>query len=305
MGPRFAGKPMPLGHEWAGEVIEVGAYVTRFKVGERVAYNSNNSPADMGRGGECGGFSNYVVLRDVDNHARSLCRLPDNVSYDHAALVEPVRRGHPRGEPRQSPAGGNHCPVRAGPIGLGIIMTLAGRRFDDVVVFDLSPLRRELAMKVGARSSLQSPGEFPRAGAGGTARPRCHLGCAPSQDRHLHRGQWCSRACLHRNICRFCNKGSRIITVAVHRQPLTLDGTKIMAVARPDRLTGLPDHSRGNDENRQRGNRPRKHDQPPLPLRAIQGSFSSGRQCGPGCQSCPAVQLTSPGNNLHDHNDIR
>ena len=43
MGPRFD-RPMALGHEFAGEVIEVGAQVSSFKVGDRVAYNSNNSP---------------------------------------------------------------------------------------------------------------------------------------------------------------------------------------------------------------------------------------------------------------------
>ena len=53
---------MPLGHEFAGEVIDVGPNVTSFKLGDRVAYNSNNSPADMGSGGEFGGFCNYVVL---------------------------------------------------------------------------------------------------------------------------------------------------------------------------------------------------------------------------------------------------
>src|SRR5579862_1288046 len=89
MGPRF-NRPMPLGHEFAGEIIEAGSAVRSFKVGDRVAYNSNNSPADMGRGGECGGFSEHVVLRGVDDHTRSLCHVPDNVSLGHAALVEPL-----------------------------------------------------------------------------------------------------------------------------------------------------------------------------------------------------------------------
>src|SRR5215831_18686923 len=89
MGPRFPEKPMPLGHEFAGEVIEAGPNVKKFKIGDRVAYNSYNSPADMGRGGESGGFSPYVVLRNVDTHTQSLCRVPENVSLEHAALVEP------------------------------------------------------------------------------------------------------------------------------------------------------------------------------------------------------------------------
>jgi threonine dehydrogenase-like Zn-dependent dehydrogenase len=88
MGTRF-GRPMPLGHEFAGEVIEVGASVKSFKPGERVAYNSYNSPADIGRGGECGGFSNYVVLREVDGHVQSLCRVPHEVSLRHSSNRSP------------------------------------------------------------------------------------------------------------------------------------------------------------------------------------------------------------------------
>jgi len=110
MGPRFKA-PMPLGHEFAGEVVDVGARVTQFRLGDRVAYNSNNSPADMGRGGECGGFSNYVILRGVDDHVQSLCKVPDGVSMEHAALVEPLavaahavnRAG--QGAPAPQPAG--------------------------------------------------------------------------------------------------------------------------------------------------------------------------------------------------------
>ena len=133
---------MPLGHEYAGEVIETGAEVRCFAVGDRVAYNSNNSPADMGRGGECGGFSQYVVLRDVDRQAQSLCRLPDNVSYEHAALVEPISVGA-HAVNRADPQPGESITLfGAGPIGLGIIMTLVSRGFDDIVAFDLSKLRR-------------------------------------------------------------------------------------------------------------------------------------------------------------------
>lgn len=227
MGPRFPEKPMPLGHEYAGEVIEVGANVREFSVGDRVAYNSNNSPADMGRGGECGGFSNFVILRGVDSHTRSLCRIPDHVSYDHAALVEPISVGT-HAVNRANPQPGETITLfGAGPIGLGMIMTLVSRGFDDVVVFELSKLRRELALKVGARAAFD-PRENP-----------------PEQVLGELRGQGTIWGVLHAktdiyieasgapgllaDICRFCNKGSRIITVAMHRQPLTLDGTRLMS----------------------------------------------------------------------------
>src|SRR5438094_8187483 len=127
MGPRYPEQPMALGHEFAGEVVAAGPNVTSFKVGDRVAYNSNNSPADMGRGGECGGFSDYVILREVDGHVRSLCHVPDNVSFDHAALVEPssvaahaVNRADPK-------PGDSLTIFGIGPIGLGVVMALRAR----------------------------------------------------------------------------------------------------------------------------------------------------------------------------------
>ncbi len=227
MGPRFEGKPMPLGHEYAGEVVDVGANVTRFNVGDRVAYNSNNSPADMGRGGECGGFSDYVVLRNVDNQPQSLCRLPDGVSFDHAALVEPISVGT-HAVNRANPQPGESIALfGCGPIGLGIIMTLVGRGFDDIVAFDLSPLRREMALKVGARATFD-PLENPPQDALGELRGHGEVWGVPHPQTDIY-FEASGAPGLLPEICRFCNKGSRLITIAMHRQPLTLDGTKIMS----------------------------------------------------------------------------
>ncbi len=227
MGPRYPDKPMPLGHEFAGEVVEIGSRVTRFRTGERVAYNSNNSPADMGRGGECGGFSHYVVLRGVDDHIQSLCRVPDNVSYEHAALVEPISVGA-HAVNRADPEPGEGVTLfGAGPIGLGIIMTLVERGIDDIVVFDLSASRRERALAVGARAAFDPRENAPEEVLGelrghgeiwGIPHPRTDIYFEAS-----------GAAGLLADIARFCNKGCRIITLAVHREPLMLDGTRIMS----------------------------------------------------------------------------
>jgi 2-desacetyl-2-hydroxyethyl bacteriochlorophyllide A dehydrogenase len=218
---------MPLGHEYAGEVIEVGENVTRFRVGDRVAYNSNNSPADMGRGGECGGFSNYVVLRDVDSQTQALCKLPENVSYDHAALVEPISVGT-HAVNRANPGPGESITLfGSGPIGLGIVMTLVGRGFEDIVVFDLSPLRRELAVKAGARAAYD-PREHPPEKILGELRGHGDIWGVPHPKTDIY-FEASGAAGLIPEIARFCNKNSRIITIAIHRQPLSLDGTKIMS----------------------------------------------------------------------------
>ena len=226
MGPRFD-KPMALGHEFAGEVIEIGPEVKSFKLGDRVAYNSNNSPADMGRGGECGGFSDFVVLREVDGHVQSLCPVPDNVSFDHAALVEPLSVAS-HAVNRANPKPGESVTIfGVGPIGLGIVVALRMKGVEDIVVFDLSPLRRERALTLGARAAFDprenAPAEILKAvrGAGtiwGVEYPKTDLYFEVS-----------GAPGMLAQIAGFCMKRSRIVTVAMQREPVTLDGTRLMS----------------------------------------------------------------------------
>jgi 2-desacetyl-2-hydroxyethyl bacteriochlorophyllide A dehydrogenase len=226
MGTRF-GRPMPLGHEFAGEVIEVGANVTSFKLGDRVAYNSYNSPADVGRGGECGGFSDYVVFRELDGHVQSLCRVPKELSLEHAALVEPIAVAM-HAVNRADPKPGESVAIfGVGPIGLGVIMALRWRGIEDVVAFDLSPLRRDRAKALGARGVFD-PREKPPATVLGELRGSASLfgSTYPRTDVYIEAS---GAPGLLSEIAAFCNKGSRIITLALQRQPVTFDGTKLMS----------------------------------------------------------------------------
>jgi (R,R)-butanediol dehydrogenase/meso-butanediol dehydrogenase/diacetyl reductase len=226
MGTRF-GKPMPLGHEFAGEIVEVGREVRSFKLGERVAYNSYNSPADVGRGGECGGFSDYVVLRDVDGHQQSLCHVPEGLSLQHAALVEPISVGA-HAVNRADPKPGESVAIfGVGPIGLGVIMALRWRGIEDIVAFELSPLRAARARALGARAVLD-PREHPPAQTLSELRGTGSLFGAiyPKTDVYIEAS---GAPGVLADIAGFCNKGSRIVSLAVQRQPLTLDGTKLMS----------------------------------------------------------------------------
>lgn len=64
---------VPLGHEFCGVVVEAGPEVSRFQVGERVV-----SCMD-------GGFAKYVVKAEDD----WVFHLPDEISFDEGALLEP------------------------------------------------------------------------------------------------------------------------------------------------------------------------------------------------------------------------
>lgn len=105
-GKYKASTPVTLGHEFSGEVVEVGENVKGIKVGDRVTsettfyicgecvycktghYNLCNKRKGLGTQQD-GSFAKYVVAR-----AESVHKLPDNVSYLSAALTEPLACAH-------------------------------------------------------------------------------------------------------------------------------------------------------------------------------------------------------------------
>jgi L-iditol 2-dehydrogenase len=98
---RMIKPPSTFGHEFAGEVIEVGRGVTKFRAGDRVVA-SNSAPCDVcfycrhGQANLCedllfnnGAYAEYLRLprRIVE---RNTYRLPAHVSFADAALMEPL-----------------------------------------------------------------------------------------------------------------------------------------------------------------------------------------------------------------------
>ncbi|WP_369230885.1 zinc-binding dehydrogenase [Streptomyces sp. R21] len=148
--------PLPLGHEPAGEVVEVGAEVTDLKVGDRVVVNPQGAPSGIiGCGGELGGMNEYLLIEDAVL-GESVAVFPDELPFDVAALNEPM-------------AVARHCVNRsgakptdrvvvfgAGPIGLGATIWLKLRGVEHVVVVDVIPERLEIALAVGADVVIDS-----------------------------------------------------------------------------------------------------------------------------------------------------
>lgn len=104
--------PIVIGHEFAGEVYEVGSKVTRWKVGDRVV--SDNSGYVCGTCSACakgqylfcakrkgmgndmdGGFAEYAKIPGdvLQTFPNCLYKIPDNVTFEQAAITEPQCNG--------------------------------------------------------------------------------------------------------------------------------------------------------------------------------------------------------------------
>ena len=139
--------PVIPGHEWAAEVVDVGAKVADFAPGDRVV-------------GECvigmehfgfsisGAAAEYFVAK-----AAWLHRIPDNLSWTQGALVEPFSCGY-YATVRADHLDGSDTVIvlGAGPIGLGVVAA-ASAKGARVIVAEPSKDRVQIAERLGADGS--------------------------------------------------------------------------------------------------------------------------------------------------------
>lgn len=150
--------PQPLGHEFSGRVVEVGADVTTLAVGDRVTAIPGGPcyQCELCRLGKPSMCPNRVSLRSgawaptIALPARIAWRLPDDVSDRAAALTEPLAcaiRAVDRSEMR---VGDRVCVVGAGPIGLFVVAMAKAAGANTLIVSEPRAARRELARRLGA-----------------------------------------------------------------------------------------------------------------------------------------------------------
>jgi L-iditol 2-dehydrogenase len=162
--------PLVMGHEAAGIIERVGRSVRGFAAGERVTFDSTVScgNCDFCRRGQINLCDNRTVLGvscgDYRRHgafaeyvavpARILYRLPDNLPFEHAALIEAVSIAvH---------AVGRHVPlpdetvavVGTGMIGVLIIQVLKHKGSRNIIAVDIDPQKLSLAQRMGATRML-------------------------------------------------------------------------------------------------------------------------------------------------------
>ncbi|GGB99239.1 threonine dehydrogenase [Novosphingobium endophyticum] len=147
------GNVTALGHEGAGEVMEVGAEVAGIAVGAPVIVNPMMTPGNIGSGGPEGAFTQELLVRGA-RLGESILPIPEGIPYDVAAMCEPLAvamHGVNRAEVKP---GDKVVVFGCGPIGLGMLLWLVDRGITDVVALDLSEERLERARALGVQAAF-------------------------------------------------------------------------------------------------------------------------------------------------------
>jgi L-iditol 2-dehydrogenase len=146
----------PLGHEPAGEVVEVGTDVTGIEVGDHVVVNPMTAPSGLiGSGGSTGALAEFLLVENA-LRATSLEVIPKHIPFEVAALNEPMAVAR-HGVNRCRPKPGDKVVVfGAGPVGLGATLAFKSMGVGHVVVADLIPARLDKALEIGADAVIHS-----------------------------------------------------------------------------------------------------------------------------------------------------
>src|ERR1035437_4519903 len=168
------------GHEYSGEVMALGPNVTQFKVGDRVAIETHKGcgycmNCKRGKYTIClnygkpetghrhygfttnGGYAQYVV-----NHISTLYCIPDNVSYEEAALVTTAACVHFALDNIGGLMGGETVAVLGpGPIGLMAVQLVKALGAQKVILCGKRDSRLNAGKEVGADVVVDADKEDP------------------------------------------------------------------------------------------------------------------------------------------------
>ncbi len=164
--------PIIMGHEASGIIVESGPDVKSFTKGDRVTFDSTVYCGKchfckMGRINLCnnrrvlgvscddyrcdGAFAEYVAVPE-----RILYRLPDQVTFEQAAMVEPLSIAVHAVQITPISLNDTAVVVGSGMIGLLVVQALRAAGCGRIIAVDLDPWRLELAAKLGTDITLRS-----------------------------------------------------------------------------------------------------------------------------------------------------
>jgi L-iditol 2-dehydrogenase len=169
--------PLVLGHEASGEVVRLGSSVSRLTLGQRVSLEPGVpdftcAQCLAGRYNLCtamrffatppidGAFAELVTIHEQFAHP-----VPDLLSDDAAALLEPLSVGLWACRKANVTAGSRVLVTGAGPVGLVAAQCALALGAAEVTVTDVNPHRLQLARDLGATTTVDT-GTTPLADSG-------------------------------------------------------------------------------------------------------------------------------------------
>jgi L-iditol 2-dehydrogenase len=164
--------PIVMGHEAAGRIVALGPGVTEFAEGDRVTFDSTIYCGTCGycRRGEvnlcdnrqvlgvsCGDYRRAGAFAEfVAVPSRIVYRLPDNLPFEEAAMLEALSVAVHAVSLAQASGKSPALVVGAGMIGLLIVQVLRAAECSPIFVADIDDSRLRLAQEVGAHTALSA-----------------------------------------------------------------------------------------------------------------------------------------------------
>ena len=164
--------PLVMGHEAAGTIAAVGTAVEKLAIGDRVTFDSTISCGSCRfcqqgainlcdrrevMGVSCGDYRrNGAFAEYVAVPARIVYRLPDALSFEHAAMIEAVSVALHAVALASPEQGSNALIIGAGMIGLLILQSLRVAGCGKIFVTDIDAGRLALAKKLGATETIEA-----------------------------------------------------------------------------------------------------------------------------------------------------
>ncbi len=164
--------PIVMGHEASGVIVKTGTGVTRWKEGDRVTFDSTVYPLNdwytlkgrynLSEGREVvgvspkeykrhGAFAEYLA---IPQHI--LYKIPDNVSFEQAAMVEPAAVAAHAVRISGINVGDSAVVLGSGMIGTFIINMLKAAGATPVIAVDVDDEKLKMAVKYGADITINS-----------------------------------------------------------------------------------------------------------------------------------------------------
>ena len=158
-----------LGHEFSGEIVGIGSALKgRYREGQRVAgfpyiqcgvcpacvrgdtaFGACSGATSIGLGQHHGAYAELVTIGGNGAHL-----LPDSVSFEEGALIEPLCVGLHAVDMAKMERGASVLVIGAGPVGLAVMLWARFLGARHVIVSEMAENRRAIAARFGATDAI-------------------------------------------------------------------------------------------------------------------------------------------------------